>query len=348
MDVFFSVIIPVYNTPMDLLFRCLDSINKQTYQQYEIIIVDDGSESETAEKLDCITDKYLNITVYHIANKGVSYARNYGVSKAKGEWIIFVDSDDIIAPYMLAQSWKIIKDHPDIDIIYGYVKYIREFSCNDINLISNDTFKILDDKNKKALLKHMIALEGDEFKNDDGSYISRGPVARVISLKTIKHNNFLEGIPLSEDLLWNIKMLKNKPNAVIINSVWYLYILNPNSATKRYRENVVAEEKIFLNKLFELIQYDCSLYTSSLLKTLECIHEIMETHYLHKEYKNTKKQANCEFLEAVNDEAFNRFLKWKYIKRLKIKALIRMWLFFATPYPVTMYYAYDRIKKILR
>lgn len=72
-----SIIVPVYNTPIEYLDECLDSLKNQTYKNIEIILVDDGSNNQIANYLDCISDK--NIIVLHKENGGVSSARNYGV-----------------------------------------------------------------------------------------------------------------------------------------------------------------------------------------------------------------------------------------------------------------------------
>lgn len=99
MDILISVIVPVYNT-VDLLPRCVNSIRRQTYRNLEIILVDDGSTDNSgalAEKM-ALEDK--RVRVFHKENGGSSSARNLGISKARGDYIGFVDSDDYIEPEM--------------------------------------------------------------------------------------------------------------------------------------------------------------------------------------------------------------------------------------------------------
>ena len=90
-----SVVVPVYNIK-EYIDKCIDSIVNQTYSEIEIIIVDDGSSDGTEQIVDEYEKKYKNIAVYHTENKGVSAARNLGISKASGKWIIFVDGDDYL------------------------------------------------------------------------------------------------------------------------------------------------------------------------------------------------------------------------------------------------------------
>ena len=100
-----SIIIPVYNTGK-YLSRCLDSILSQSHKELDIIIVDDGSQFETADICDTIASSDSRVRVFHKQNEGVSVARNYGLSQAVGDYIGFVDSDDWIALDMFEKLLK--------------------------------------------------------------------------------------------------------------------------------------------------------------------------------------------------------------------------------------------------
>ena len=89
----FSVIVPVYNVE-HYLRRCLDSIVNQTFDDYEVVLVDDGSTDASGSICDEYRKKYNSIKVIHQENKGLSGARNTGLDKASGDWIVFVDSND--------------------------------------------------------------------------------------------------------------------------------------------------------------------------------------------------------------------------------------------------------------
>lgn len=96
----FSVIVPVYNVER-YLERCLNSILNQTYRNYEVILIDDGSTDQSGKICDKYSKKFKQSIVIHQNNQGLSGARNTGISVARGEWIIFVDSDDWIEANML-------------------------------------------------------------------------------------------------------------------------------------------------------------------------------------------------------------------------------------------------------
>lgn len=95
-----SVIVPVYNTKR-YLCRCVDGLLCQSYSDIEILLVENGSTDGCRELCDQYANKYPQIEAYHVANKGVSYARNIGMKNAKGDFLAFCDSDDYMPPYAL-------------------------------------------------------------------------------------------------------------------------------------------------------------------------------------------------------------------------------------------------------
>ena len=90
-----SIIVPVYNTEK-FLHRCIDSILTQTYTDFELLLIDDGSKDSSGTICDEYAAKDVRVRVFHKENGGVSSARNMGLDNARGEWITFVDSDDWI------------------------------------------------------------------------------------------------------------------------------------------------------------------------------------------------------------------------------------------------------------
>lgn len=96
-----SIIVPVYNAEKTLN-RCVDSILNQTFHHWELLLIDDGSSDHSGKICDQYAAKDRRVKVFHKENRGVSSARNYGIKLAKGEWVIFIDSDD----YFLSDALK--------------------------------------------------------------------------------------------------------------------------------------------------------------------------------------------------------------------------------------------------
>lgn len=109
----FSIIVPVYNVE-DYLDKCLSSIFSSSYDNYEVIIVNDGTEDNSEKIIKDYMKKHKNIIYIKQENQGLSEARNHGIKKATGDYIIFVDSDDYIEKDLLSEINKSTKNNPDL------------------------------------------------------------------------------------------------------------------------------------------------------------------------------------------------------------------------------------------
>ena len=118
-----SVIIPAFRVA-GTLRRCIESVVGQDVSfDYEIILIDDGSDDGTSEICDKLAVQFPLLTVIHQENKGLSIARNKGLDMAKGDYITFVDSDDELAPETLQPVMQIVDEHPEYDIVeYPFIK----------------------------------------------------------------------------------------------------------------------------------------------------------------------------------------------------------------------------------
>jgi glycosyltransferase involved in cell wall biosynthesis len=137
----FSIIVPVYNVEK-YIKKCLDSIFDQSFKDFEVIVVNDGTKDDSMK----IVNNY-NVIVVNQENKGLSEARNNGVKKAKGEYIIFIDSDDFIEKDLLKEINKSTNNNPDLiryqikDVIDQEVIEYKEKEYNDLD--GNEAFKII-------------------------------------------------------------------------------------------------------------------------------------------------------------------------------------------------------------
>ena len=133
-----SVIVPIYNTGKYLV-ECVESLRKQTYSNIEIILVDDGSTDTSIEICDEFAEKDSRIRVFHKKNEGSAIAKNFGIQQSRGEYIILVDSDDIVSDRMIEVLYTQIKEkNADIAIGNYYIsspnhRYILVY-CLNLNL----------------------------------------------------------------------------------------------------------------------------------------------------------------------------------------------------------------------
>lgn len=121
-----SVVIPTFNRA-DFLLRALESVLAQTFQDMEIIIVDDGSRDHTKKSVLGVIEEKRGVYIHYVwmENGGVAAARNRGVQEASGRWIAFLDSDDVWMPEKLSRQVEFLGDHPEIRIVYTQERWIR-------------------------------------------------------------------------------------------------------------------------------------------------------------------------------------------------------------------------------
>lgn len=120
MNELISIVIPVYNV-QSYMRRCLDSVLAQTYDNLEILLIDDGSTDESgyiADEYACCDER---IKVFHQKNAGLSAARNYGIQKAGGEYIAFIDSDDYVSEFFIGRLYSLLKKYDAQISVCGYV-----------------------------------------------------------------------------------------------------------------------------------------------------------------------------------------------------------------------------------
>lgn len=119
-----SVVIPVYNRETTIE-RAIRSVLEQTYSDFEIIVVDDGSEDNSSQVIRSLQQGNDKIRYYYQKNSGPSAARNKGITEARGEYIAFLDSDDYWYPQKLAKQMALFETHPEVGIVYCWAEVIN-------------------------------------------------------------------------------------------------------------------------------------------------------------------------------------------------------------------------------
>lgn len=122
-----SIVVPFFNIE-ECVNYCMESLLRQTYARYEVICIDDGSTDETGTLLDRYCQENQDVFVFHIPNSGLSAARNYGVSVAQGEYISFVDGDDVVSPYYIEFLMRGILEKR-CDLAIGGHKRLKMSDC---------------------------------------------------------------------------------------------------------------------------------------------------------------------------------------------------------------------------
>lgn len=273
---FYSFIVPVYNTE-DYLGRCLDSILNQTYKNFEVICVDDGSTDNSLSILKFYERKDFRIKVYSQKNSGVSSARNIGLDKMYSEGSVsFVDSDDWIHPRFLEVLDK-IKSITKADVVSCSYKKMEQYIIDDFSDI---------------IIKPVFLSHSDIMKNRRG-FIKRYIWGRVYSKTILKDHRFVEDLKIGEDTAFNIDALLRKKDLkfVHIDIPMYYYYSRDNSAVHTINNTDVIDvvEKVYLKNI-EIYGDNKYLLVEQSFRTL------LAARYLSSIDSATDRYKKCNYL----------------------------------------------------
>ena len=253
-----SVIVPVYNVEK-YLKRCLESILVQSWNDYEIILVDDGSTDSSAQICDLYAEKYEMIRVIHKENKGLSDTRNRGIEEASGEYVYFPDSDDWLEPNTFSELSDVIEE-----LTYDIISFNREFVTSEEDKLISAKSRIQKLSGKQALLEMLKQSDVTGFANDK------------IYRKKLFLDNDIE-FPVGkyyEDLGTNYKLFLRATKVYVTNQKYYHYLItNPDSITQSWNEQ----------KLQDMFGFYREIYYSPLIreKFEELEIEILQAFYIN-------------------------------------------------------------------
>lgn len=211
----FSIIVPVYNSEKQLE-RCINSILSQRYQDFELLLINDGSSDTSGDICDRVAQEDSRIKVFHKANGGVSSARNVGLDNAKGEWIVFCDSDDFVLPEWLVNFAENIRQ---ADLISQGIRF-QQFSIDNVAKIVDVGISYEDDLHGYIDLMLEAGIVGYIFN-------------KAFKKQIIKENNIKFDVRFNfrEDEEFVLKYMTHCKRIISINSIGYYYIM-PNFEQK--------------------------------------------------------------------------------------------------------------------
>lgn len=238
-EIFFSIIIPVYNVDK-YLEECLDSILSQDYKNYEIICIDDASTDNSINILKKYSEKHKCMQVmYNECNKGLSYTRNKGIDVAKGQYIWFVDSDDMISDNALSTLYNVLKNCL-VDTLYiGYKK-----------IIDNKEYSILADEPITNTVMSGLEMFVQFHKVSNWKIMACG---QLIKRDFVNKNRlkFYDGI-YHEDVLFSFESIIKAKKVMNIKEELYLYRIRGGSITSCYTTERLDSMIIIFCEIFKL------------------------------------------------------------------------------------------------
>ena len=283
-----SIIMPVYNAEK-YLNRSIESIMNQTYNNIEIILVNDGSTDNSLEICTSYQEKDKRIKLINQENKGVSFARNKGIDEATGDYIMFIDSDDYIEKNMIEDMVaKITKD--DIDLVISGIKmnYIRKGQ-----VVGEEKYQL---KDKMYSIEEML----NDILIDIDLICICGPCCKLYKTEILKNSKikFTNEFTMGEDTWYNLDYIDACTGKVVtMSNIYYNYMReNPNSLfTKYYDDYIKITEKVY-NKFLNLLERKANNETVDRYKKTY-IFNLIYANAINLKYVTTykKKMADLEY-----------------------------------------------------
>ena len=245
----FSIIIPVYNS-QKYLPECLESILNQTYnEEYELIIINDGSTDDSLNIINSYKEKFKDCKVIdRNSNRGVLYTKVEGVKKAIGEYVLFLDSDD----YLPKDTLEFYKNEisEEYDIIRGNYYTDNEGIINEVYDFKNSYIIKCNEFKEKYFID---LLTSNKFNSASKQIIKRN----IINVNSIKDTSICMG----DDIEFNLSCYSNvTKNVKIVNHFLYYYRKNFNSITNDFSEERLKNNIIDINKVYNSIFKYISTY----------------------------------------------------------------------------------------
>lgn len=316
-----DIIIPAYNAEKTI-DKCIESILSQTYQNFHLYIINDGSKDDTLKKLQ----KYKNndkITVINQENKGASTARNVGIQNVTNAFFTFVDSDDYLKEDYLLDLINKQKEN-NYDLVISSYQILQNSVFSPLKEIQNIDF-IITEKNVEKSIYNLIT-----YYNADGicSKLYKSEIAKKIVMKNLQ---------IGEDLLFNIQYLFNSKRIAYINKHNYIYVIQNNSLMRKpcydlllQLEKVIDEiennaiKKIYLYRIY--LEYVRNLYYNGIeykhssippkIKK-ELISDIKDLKNIIEKNKYLYYEIISKLIKYNNNFLFNKINKLKFRMREK-------------------------------
>lgn len=307
----FSILTPVYNVAA-FLPACLESVLAQTFTDWELILVDDGSTDNSGKICDEYAAKYPGkIKVFHNTNHGLLYTRRYALTKAQGKYYVTLDSDDKLSSNALKIIYNKFQEYNCDCVIYGLAK-IRQNG----QIISTTHDKEIHFTDKRLLYRLI-------FLNHTYNPLWR----KAVKSSMITHVDYSAyyHISLTEDLLQTLEILHNCQTAVLIPDVLYYYVQNESSITHtvkskalqlsfQVREQVldfITKEQVFTRKdMQEYHDYCMQLFKNQIYQVLTHPATFKQKVQLFEEIKKHSYYKN--FLNAKKYRRYSHPLYWQF------------------------------------
>lgn len=307
-DIWVSIIVPAYNAEK-YIKRCIDSlISQDSFENFEVLLIDDGSTDQTGLLMDKYAENYTNIKVFHISNNGVSNARNYGIENSQGEYIAFVDADDWVEKACYKRMYQSGKNE-NADIVAAGINV-----DNDIKTIVS---RPLTDQDR--LINKKEGIKGFLYGNIDVHVCNK-----IFKKKMILNYRFDPSIKIAEDRLFLFECLLNADKTILLSSSYYHYYQNGISAmNQKFSEKNLDDIKV-AKKILELTKksyHEFLPYAEAMMIEVEC--RLYGDMVKYKEISKYKDDF-CQLEKDIRNYRLTKNLKYLSKKHAMAIAVLKI------------------------
>lgn len=313
----YSIIVPVYNISKKYLDDCIKSLVAQTYGDYEILIIDDGSTNGCGIWCDEWSERYNNIKSIHQVNSGVSAARNTGINSSQGSYLIFVDPDDWIDSNLLETIESVLRNNDFDVLVYSYLYEYTDRSIAENNELQGSV-QVLSESVKKEMVINLIDTEKKVVYRSYKGKIFGAVWAKCYNKEFIITNNIAFNVNLkkAQDTVFNLWAIQLAKRVIVCNEPLYHYRMVKGSITHRYNPNIIDIQTLFLNAIQDFIGYNGAT------------NQITEA-FVHRCILSYFSILELDIFNVNNEESYWRrrarwydLIKSSFIKNITIKAIM--------------------------
>lgn len=295
-----TIIVPVYKIEEELLRQCIESLSNQSVKNFEVILVDDGSPDNCGNICDEYAKKNLNFKVIHNQNKGVSNARNAGLKKAIGDYVMFLDADDYLELDTCERCLEVI-DKYTVDLIAFKLKK----SDKGLDGLKST---LINEKNDIVQIRRSIISHNEIFSG----YLIGSPCMKLYKKSIIQNNGlrFVEGLKKCQDRVFNYDYFNYVKTLLLFDYEGYNYVANDNSVTNKYNNNIIEildfAKSEFKKRLDINNVQDIHAYYSLCLRFFG---EILHLDILKQENKDSFLKRSKRIKDLLRDKDYSNALK---------------------------------------
>ena len=316
-----SIIIPIYNC-QDLIQSTVENIFSQKCDcTYEVILIDDGSKDNTLKICMELIKRYDRLSVFSQSNAGPSAARNKGVEKAKGKYLIFIDADDLPEAHMISVLYGLMKQNAELGIASYYIEIQDGIKTNveEILCLNNNI-----DISKVNFGEICCEWYSNHLLTPIWNKIYRKDIIDKFQIR------FRENLSISEDLLWNIDYITYINRIVTSNEIVYRYIIRKkrSTITHGYNDKHVNMQIIVASEMIHFLNNKRSMNDGIYYLNLKYITSSLSNIYLERGLQNKSSVIKNVMNNIIVQKMASHALERGFVSKVIIRAYSKkkLWL----------------------